>query len=78
MTNHKMSNIVVNAGIDIDKSLFGICIHEKSFHWQDDNTEEDIKRILKRLAHYQIDRLLMEATGGYEFNIAQAVYSKDR
>ena len=37
----------------------------------EDNTVEGIKRILKRLAHYQVERLVMEATGRYEFELAQ-------
>ena len=51
-------------------------IHEKDLHWQEDNTVEGIKRILKRLAHYQVERLVMEATGRYEFELAQAAYDK--
>ena len=49
---------------------------KKSLHWQEDNTPEGIKRILKRLSHYQVERLVMEATGRYEFELAQAAYDK--
>ena len=76
MTNHKMSKTVVNVGIDVGKSLLDIYIYEKAIHWQEDNTPEGIKRILKRLCYYQVERLVMEATGRYEFNLAQAAYSK--
>jgi transposase len=66
----------VNVGVDVGKSLLDIYIYEKSLHWQDDNTIEGIKRILKRLPHYQVERLVMEATGRYEFNLAEAAYGK--
>ena len=45
-------------------------------HWQDENTADGIKRILKWLAHYQVERVLMETTGWYEFKLAQAAYEK--
>jgi len=76
MTNQKKSKTVINVGVDIGKHFLDVCIHEKSLHWQEDNSPEGIKRLLKRLAHYQIERLVMEATGRYEFNLAQAAYSK--
>jgi len=76
MTNQKKSKTVINVGVDIGKQFLDICIHEKSLYWQEDNSPEGIKRLLKRLAHYQVERLVMEATGRYEFNLAQAAYSK--
>ncbi len=51
------------------KAFLDIYIHEKKCHWQEDNNEAGIKRLLKRLA--------MKATGRYEFNLAQAAYTKN-
>jgi transposase len=76
MTNQKKSKTVVNVGVDIGKQFLDICIHEKSLHWQEENTLAGIQRLLKRLAHYHVERMVMEATGRYEFNLAQAAYSK--
>ena len=76
MTNLKQSKSVVNVGVDVGKFELDVCIHEKKLHWRDENSAEGIKRILKRLAHYQVERLVMEATGRYEFNLAQAAYEK--
>ena len=77
MTNLKKSKSVVNVGVDVGKFELDVCIYEKAIHWQDENTEDGIKRILKRLSHYQIERLVMEATGRYEFNLAQAAHHKN-
>jgi len=77
MTNLYKSKSVVNVGIDVGKFELDVCIYEKKIHWQDENTESGIKRILKRLAHYQVERLVMESTGRYEFDMAQAAYQKD-
>lgn len=76
MTNQKKSKSVVNVGVDVGKAYLDVCIHEKALHWQEDNTAEGIKRILKRLSHYQVKRLVMEATGRYEFVLAEAAHNK--
>ena len=38
---------------------------------------EGIKRILKRLAHYEVRLLVMEATGRYEFALVEAAFIKN-
>ena len=76
MANLKKSKTVVNVGVDVGKQFLDVCIHEKALHWQEDNTIEGIKRILKRLSYYKVERLVMEATGRYEFELAQAAYGR--
>ena len=77
MTNLKKSKTTINVGVDVGKAFLDIYIHEKELHWQEENNEQGIKRILKRLSHYDVERLVMEATGRYEFNLAQIAYSKN-
>ncbi len=76
MANLNKSKTIVNVGVDVGKHFLDICIHEKQMYWQEANTGKGIKQLLKRLAHYQVERLVMEATGRYEFELAQAAYSK--
>jgi len=76
MTNKTKRKTLVNIGVDVGKACLDVYIHEKQLHWQDSNTEAGIKRILKRLSHYQVERLVMEATGRYEFDLAEAAYNK--
>jgi transposase len=76
MANLTKSKSVVNIGVDVGKQHLDICIHEKDRYWREENTAEGIRRLLKRLSHYQVERLVMEATGRYEFELAQAAYSK--
>lgn len=76
MTNPIKRKSVVNVGVDVGKWLLDVCIYEKGIHWQDENTPEGITRILKRLSHYQVERLVMEATGRYQLNLAAAAYDK--
>jgi len=76
MTNLKMSKSVVNVGVDAGKASLDIYIHEKGIYWQEDNTTERIKRILKCLSYYQVEGLVMEASGRYEFQLAEAAHNK--
>jgi len=76
MTNLNKSKSVVNVGVDVGKFSLDVYIYEKSIYFQDDNTAEGIKRILKRLSYYKVDRLVMEATGRYEFLLAQTAHNK--
>jgi len=76
MTNLTKSKTVVNVGVDVGKSALDIYIYEKQLHWQEENTSEGIKRILKRLAYYHVERLAMEATGRYEWALAEAAFAK--
>jgi len=76
MTNRKTSKTVVNIGIDVGKQYLDVHIHEKSLHWQEENNTQGIKCLLRHLAHYQVERRVVEATGRYEFELAQAAYSK--
>lgn len=76
MTNKIKRKTLINVGVDVGKACLDVFIHEKQLHWQDTNDEAGIKRILKRLSHYQVERLVMEATGRYEFDLAEAAYNK--
>ena len=76
MANLTKSKTVVNVGVDVGKKYLDVCIHEKDIYWREDNTVVGIKRIFKRLSYYQVERLVMEATGRYEFELAQLAYSR--
>lgn len=67
---------MVNVGIDVGKANLDIFIYEKNIHFQVNNDVSGIKQILNRLAYYQVKRLVMEATGRYEFNLAEAAFRK--
>lgn len=51
MRNLKKSKTIINVSVDVGKQFLDICNYEKSLHWQEENSPEDIKRILKRLAY---------------------------
>lgn len=61
-----------NVGIDVGKDSLDICVYEQDFDWQESNTEIGIKRLMKRLSRYHVNRLLVEVTGGYERALVEA------
>jgi transposase len=77
MANLHQSKSVVNVGIDVGKHYLDVYIHEKKIYFQEENTTKGIQSILKRLSYYQVERLVMEATGRYEFAMAEAAFLKE-
>lgn len=77
MTISEKSRTSVNVGVDVGKEMLDFCIHEKGLHWQDSNTPEGIARALRRLSHYKVERLVMEATGRYQLLLAEKAFVKD-
>lgn len=76
MANLTQSKSVVNVGVDVGKSFLDVCIYEKQIYFQEENTAKGIQSILKRLSYYRIERLVVEATGRYEFALVEAAYLK--
>ncbi len=77
MANLTKSKSSVNVGVDVGKGFLDVYIHEKEIYFQEENTHKGIQNILKRLAHYNVERLVVEATGRYEFALAEAAYLKE-
>lgn len=76
MTNSLKRKRVVTVGVDVGKDQLDVCIHEKALYFQVANTPEGVCQLLKRLAHYQVERLVMEATGRYQWLLAEAAFMK--
>ncbi len=76
MTIQKKSKSVVNVGVDIGKWSLDVCLYEKDLYWQVENTPAGVKKLLGRLGHYQVERLVMEATGRYQFLLAEKAMEK--
>ncbi|OUR89098.1 IS110 family transposase [Gammaproteobacteria bacterium 42_54_T18] len=65
-----------NVGIDVGKGLLDIYILELELHWQEENNAEGIKRLVSKLNRYNLTRVLVEATGGYERAVVEACAEK--
>jgi transposase len=76
MTNLKKSKTNVNVGIDVGKWFLDVCLYEKDLHWQVENNPEGVRKLLGRLGRYQVERLVMEATGRYQLLLAEQAFKK--
>lgn len=60
-----------NIGIDVGKVFLDIYILELDRHWQVHNTADDIKELRKALKRFNLSRIVVEATGGYERTLVE-------
>lgn len=65
-----------NVGIDVSKASLDIYIYELGKHWQSDNSPEGVNSLIKQLRRYQLTRIMVEATGGYERLLVEACAEK--
>lgn len=66
-----------NIGIDVGKSALDVCVFELNLHWQVENSPEGIKALAARLSRYKLARIVVEATGGYERALVEALYERE-
>lgn len=76
-TTKSYNKSAVNVGVDVGKSLLDIYVHERDVTFTLENTPSGIKAALGRLGRYQIARLVLEATGRYEYALVEAALAKD-
>jgi hypothetical protein len=65
-----------HVGIDIGKCMLDVCIFELDIYLQYPNTTEGIRELTKKLSRYNLTRILIEATGGYERGLVEACAKK--
>lgn len=66
-----------NVGIDIGKSMLDVCIYEVDVYLQYPNNLDGIRELLKKLSRYKLNRILVEATGGYERHLVETCAEKE-
>ena len=62
-----------NIGIDVGKTFLDIYILELDRHWQIHNVGSEIKTLITKLKRFKLTRVVVEATGGYERNLVEAL-----
>ena len=77
-TNRKhMKSSERNVGIDVGKDTLDVYVYETDVHWQESNTDKGVRHLVKRLKRYQLTRVLVEATGGYERRFVESAFDND-
>jgi transposase len=68
-----MAEEKVYVGIDVSKAKLDMAVEPKEQIWQIDNTESGIKSLLRRLGTLNPTLIVVEATGGYEARLVEAL-----
>ena len=63
----------VHVGIDVSKATLDVAIDSSRERWQVANDETGIQQLVKQLAQRQPERIVCEATGGYELPVLAAL-----
>lgn len=71
-TTASIGNTSRNIGIDVSKDTLDLYVYETSQHWQAANSESGVRRLVSRLQRFQLARLVVEASGGYERRVIEA------
>ena len=72
MTKARIISKDRNVGIDVGKDTLDVYVYECEKHWQISNTSVGVNTLIKQLKRYQLSRVLVEATGGYERRLVEA------
>lgn len=75
MTNESQKSRFV--GIDVSKAVLEVALCDKGASERFDNDAPGIAALIVRLKEVAVELVLMEATGGLERNVAQALYLQD-
>ena len=63
-----------NVGIDVSKDWLDIVVFPSGETWRTKNEEEAIRDLVKKLELLRPERIVLEATGGYEQLVAAQIY----
>jgi transposase len=68
--------LLVNAGVDVSKDKLDIYLLERDLSLSVPNDEQSIASLVKRLARYRLERIVVEATGRLEHAFVSAAIAK--
>jgi transposase len=62
-----------NVGIDVSKAGLDVALLPSGEYWRFENTSKDIAKLIRQLRSLALDRIVVEATGGYEAALVEAL-----
>ena len=63
----------VNVGIDVSQRTLDVAVAPNGHHWQVNNDDDTIAELVERLRQLAPQRIVLEATGGYELPLLAAL-----
>jgi len=76
-TTANIGNTTRNIGIDVSKDTLDVYVYQTDQYWQANNTVAGIRSLLARLRRFHIERIVVEASGGYERRLVEACRDKE-
>ena len=70
-----MSNLI-HVGIDVSKHKLDVCILERKIDLSLDNNTKGVQALVTRLQRFNLSRVVIEATGGYERDVVIACLNR--
>lgn len=70
----KKENLCIHVGIDVGKFQLDVCLLERDKHFIVANDPMGIKQAVRALKRFKIARVVVEATGRYEFEFVTAAF----
>jgi transposase len=67
----KMTTGTVQVGIDVSKDWLDINLQPSDESWREENIEPGIRKLVERFKGMPIERIVVEATGGYEAKLVE-------
>jgi transposase len=64
-------------GIDVSKATLDVCVQPSGAQWQAPNRQAQIEALVEQLAALAAERIVLEASGGYEALLVAALASRE-
>lgn len=64
-------------GIDVSKATLDVCVVPGAKHWQVRNGSKGLDELVEQLAALQVQRVVLEASGGYEAAVVAALVARE-
>jgi transposase len=64
-------------GIDVSKATLDVCVQPSGAQWQAPNRQAQIETLVEQLAALAAERIVLEASGGYEALLVAALASRE-
>ena len=60
-------------GIDVSKAWLDVAVHPSGVSWRMENNSKGFDGLIEKLHPLSLDRIVVEATGGYEAALVEAL-----
>lgn len=67
----------INVGVAANQNLLDVFVFELGVRWQESNSHEGVKTLVKNLSYYKLSRILVEAKGAHVRHFVKACITRE-